>query len=131
MCEVEGGWTARGRYKVFQNYVNEAASESLGKRFCVNGGKKNKGWWDDEVKQALKLRKEASRTHRFYKKLAADFPEVISQEVVRSKWEEYLRLKHVARDLVKHKMEKERVEILQEMKANGGFNSRFFGVELR
>lgn len=40
--------------------------------------------------------------HRFYKKLAADFPEVISQEVVRSKWEDYLRLKHVARDLVKH-----------------------------
>ena len=105
MCEVEGGWTARGRYKVFQNYVNEAASESLGKRFCVNGGKKNKGWWDDEVKQALKLRK-VSRTHRFYKKLAADFPEVISQEVMRSKGEEYLRLKHVARDLVKHKMEK-------------------------
>ena len=28
---------------------------------------------------------------------------------------------------MKHKMEKERVEILQEMKANGGFNSRFFG----
>ena len=75
---------------MFQNYVNEAASESLGKRFCVNGGKKNKGWWDDEVKQALKLRKEASRTHRFYKKLAADFPEVISQEVVRSKWKDYL-----------------------------------------
>ena len=59
-------------------------------------------------------------------KLAADFPEVISQEVVRSKWEDYLRLKHVARDLVKHKMEKKRVEILQEMKVNGGFNSRFF-----
>ena len=75
---------------MFQNYVNEAASESLGKRFCVNGGKKNKGWWDDEVKQALKLGKEASRTHRFYKKWAADFPdrEVISQEVVRSKWKE-------------------------------------------
>ena len=44
MCEVEGGWTARGRYKVFQNYVNEAASESLGKRSYVNGSKKNKGW---------------------------------------------------------------------------------------
>ena len=50
---------------------------------------------------------------------------------MRSKWEDYLRLKHVARDLVKHKMEKERVEILQEMKANGGFNSRFFWVEVR
>ena len=45
---------------------------------------------------------------------------------MRSKWEEYLRLKHVARDLVKHKMEKERVEIIQEMKANGDFSSRFF-----
>ena len=125
-CEQKSGWTAKGRYKVFQSYLNEAASESLGKRFCGSRSKENKGWWDDEVKQAIRLRKEASRSHRFYKKLSVDFPEVISQELVKSKWDDYVRLKHVAKDLVKQKMEKERAEILREMKACGGFNSGFF-----
>ena len=124
--DTSSGWTARGRYKVFQSYLNEAASESLGKRFCGSGSRENKGWWDDEVKQAVKLRREASRTHRFYKKLSINFPEAISQEVVKSKWDEYLHLKHEARDLVKEKMEKEREDILKEMKKCGGFNSGFF-----
>lgn len=126
ISDISGGWTARGRYKVFQSYLNEAASESLGKRFCGSGSKENKGWWDDEVKQAVKLRREASRTHRFYKKLSANFPGAISQEVVKSKWDEYLHLKHVARDLVKEKMAKEREDILKEMKECGGFNSGVF-----
>ena len=120
------GWTAKGRYKVFQSYLNEAAGESLGKRFWGNNKKVNKGWWDEEVKIAVKQRKAASRTHRFYKKLSVDFPNVISQEVVKAKWDDYLRLKQVAKDLVKEKMEKERAEILKEMKAGGGFNSGFF-----
>ena len=53
MSEPESGWTARSRYKVFQSYINEAASESLGKRFCGVGSKENKGLWDDEVRQAV------------------------------------------------------------------------------
>ena len=124
--DTESGWTARGRYKVFQSYLNEAAGESLGKRFCGGGGKENKGWWDDEVKQAVKVRKEASREHRFYKKMAVAFPGLVSQEVVKAKWDDYLRLKQVAKDLVKQKMEKERADILREMKTSGGYNSRFF-----
>ena len=94
--DTESGWTARGRYKVFQSYLNEAAGESLGKRFCGGGGKENKGWWNDEVKQAVKVRKEASREHRFYKKMAVAFPGLVSQEVVKAKWDDYLRLKQVA-----------------------------------
>ena len=33
MSNPGSGWTAKGRYKVFQSYLNEAAGESLGKRF--------------------------------------------------------------------------------------------------
>ena len=36
--DTESGWTARGRYKVFQSYLNEAAGESLGKHFCGGSG---------------------------------------------------------------------------------------------
>ena len=79
------GWTAKGRYKVFQSYLNEAAGESLGKRCWGNNKKVNKGWCDDELKIAVKQRKVASRTHRFYNKLSVDFPNVISQEVVKAK----------------------------------------------
>ena len=56
------------------------------------------------MKIAVKQRKAASRTHRFYKKPSVDFPNVISQEVVKAKWDDYLRLKQVAKDLVKEKM---------------------------
>ena len=126
VSEPESGWTAEGRYKVFQSYLNEAASKSLGKHFCGSSGKGKKGWWDVEVKQAIKLRREASRVHRFYKKLSADFPGVITQDVVKVKWENYLRLKQAAKELVKQKMEKERAQILDEMRKTGGYNSRFF-----
>ena len=43
-CEQKSEWTTKGRYKVFQSYLNEAASESLGKRFCGSRSKENKGW---------------------------------------------------------------------------------------
>jgi len=126
VSEPESGWTAKGRYKVFQSYLNEAASESLGKSFCGKGKKGNKGWWDDEVKEAVKRRREASRTHRFYKKLSVGFPDIISQEIVKTKWESYLQLKQAAKELVKQKMEKERAQILEEMRAGGGYNSAKF-----
>ena len=50
--------------------------------------------------------------------------------MVKAKWDDYLRLKQVAKDLVKEKMEKERAEILKEMKAGGGLTVVSFGVEL-
>ena len=45
--------------------------------------KENKGWWDDEFRQAVKHRKKACRAHKFYKKLSEKFPGEISQETVR------------------------------------------------
>ena len=44
VSEPESGWTARSRYKVLRSYVNEAASESLGKRFCRVFSKGSKSW---------------------------------------------------------------------------------------
>ena len=41
MSNPGSGWTAKGRYKVFQSYLNEAAGESLGKRFWGNNKKVN------------------------------------------------------------------------------------------
>ena len=46
----------------------------MGRPFCGCGSKEKKGWWDDEVKHAVKVRKEASREHRFYKEMAVAFP---------------------------------------------------------
>ena len=57
--------------------------------------------------------------------MAVAFLGLVSQEVVKAKWDDYLRLKQVAKDLVKQKME-ERADILREMKTSGGYNSRFF-----
>ena len=46
---------------------------------------------------------------------------------MKAKWYNYLRLKQVAKDLFKQKMaEKEKADILREMKTGGGYNSRFF-----
>ena len=51
--------------------------------------------------------------------MAVAFPGLVSQEVMKAKWDDYLRLKQVAKDLVKQKME-ERAGILREMKTSGG-----------
>ena len=102
------------------SYLFEAAGNSLGKKFVGGKRSENRGWWDEEVKAAIKRRREACRAHRHCKKLAASFPGVISEEQIRKKWEEYLALKRVAKDLVKEKMLKEREDILKEMKQGGG-----------
>lgn len=126
MSTPASGWTARGRYKVFMSYLTEAADSSLGKTFLGGKRRENKGWWDEEVKAAVKQRREASRAHRLYKKLAGSFPGVVSEDVVKKKWEEYLLLKQVAKDMVRNKMRKEREDILEEMRSAGGYNSRAF-----
>ena len=78
------------------------------------------------MKAAVKHRREAYRAHRLYKKLAGSFPGVVSEDVVKKKWEEYLLLKQVAKDMVRNKMRKEREDILEEMRSLGGYNSRAF-----
>ena len=104
----------------------EAADRSLGKKFVGGKRSKNRGWWDEKVKAAVKRRGEACTAHRHCKKLAASFPGVISKEQIRKKWEEYLSLKRVAKDLVKEKLWKEREDILKEMKQGGEYNSATF-----
>ena len=103
MSTPASGWTAKGRYRVFMSYLFEAADDSLGKKFVGGKRSENRGWWDEEVKAAVKRRREACRAQRHCKKLAASFPEVISEEQIRKKREEYLALKRVAKDLVKEK----------------------------
>ena len=49
---------------------------------------------------------------------------------MKAKWDDYLRLKQVAKDLVKQNMEKERADVLGEMKTSG-YNTRFFWSRAR
>ena len=44
--------------------LKEAAEESLGKLVCGQGKRKTHSWWDEEVKEAIKRRKQACREHR-------------------------------------------------------------------
>ena len=119
MSTPASGWTAEGRYWDFMSYLFEAADDSFGKKFVGGKRSENRGWWDEEVKAAVKRRREACRANRHCKKLAASLSGVISEEQIRKKWEEYLALKRVAKDLVKEKMMKECEDILKEIKQGG------------
>ena len=61
-------WTAKKRFERFKEYLTRAADQTLGRIKCGKGKRKLKGWWDGEVKEAIKARKEACRTLRKRKK---------------------------------------------------------------
>ena len=129
----ERKWTAEERYCVFMKYLQEAADESLEK---VYGGRMFKkprthAWWDDEVKEAIRRRKEACRVHRKFSRLRKSFPGAISSDMVEEKWAEYLEMKQIAKELVAQKRRKERDEVLDEFRKSGGYGSSYFWKKVK
>ena len=122
-------WSARERYALFLEHLNEAAEESLKKVYHkgqMHSKRKKHSWWDEEVKEAIKKRREACREHRKYSRLNQSFPEVIAREKVEEKWEKYLQAKQNAKDLVAEKRKQERDEVLEEFEKTGGYGGSYF-----
>ena len=122
------GWTAKDRYCVFLNYLQEAAEVSFKKVF-IGGhsqGRQQNTWWDEEVKEAIKRRKEACRVHRKYDRLSKAFPNAIPTSLVEEKWVQYMEEKQNAKELVRKKRQKERDEVLEEFRKTRGYGGSFF-----
>ncbi len=122
----EGEWTAAERFEKFTHYLNEAAEESLERIECGKGKRKMKRWWDGEVKEAIKRRKQTCRDHRKSRALHQRFPGVIKEEMVNEKWTEYQKQKRIAKDLVRKKRDEEREAVLEDARSKGGYNSAVF-----
>ena len=77
--------------KDIKERITKKAEKLVGRKKINTQGKKLKGWWDEEVKVAIKKRKEANRIQR---KLKRDVEK--GEAHVReweAKWEEYIELK--------------------------------------
>ena len=56
--------SSRERYDMFLRHLNEAAEETLKKvygRGQTHSKREKQSWWDEEVKDAIKKRREACR----------------------------------------------------------------------
>ena len=49
-------WTAKKRFERFKEYLTRA-DQTLGRIKCEKGKRELIGWWDCEVKEAIKARK--------------------------------------------------------------------------
>ena len=65
---IKDGWTAEKRFETFKEHLCRAANQTLGRIKCGKGKRNLKGWWGQEVKVAMRRRKEACRAHRRGKK---------------------------------------------------------------
>ena len=90
------------------------------------GKKKNTRLGDEEVKEANKRRKQACRGHRKCRNLHECFPDMVTEETAKEKWEDYLKQKRIAKDVVRTKREEEREAVLEEARLGGGYNSTVF-----
>ena len=123
-------WSARERYAMFLKHLNEAAEESLKKVYHkgqMHSKRKKHSWWDEEVKEAIKKRREACREHRKYSRLNQSFPEVIAREKVEEKWEKYLQAKQNAKDLVAEKENKKEMKCWKSLRKREGMVAVIFG----
>ena len=93
----------------------------------MHSKRKKHSWRDEEVKEAIKKRREACREHRKHSRLNKSFPEVIAKEKVEEKWATYLQAKQNAKDLVAEKRKQERDEVLEEFEKTGGYGAVIFG----
>ena len=125
---VEEELSAKERYTRFARYFNLAAEESLKKVYQGSSkpSKRLNSWWDKEVKEAIKQRKEACRKHRRYAKLNERFPEIIRAEDVEERWKSYQRQKERAKETIKKKRGEDRERALAQFRKEGKYNSAFF-----
>ena len=98
----------------------------IGKLVCGQGKRKTHSRWDEEVKEAIKSRKQACREHRKCRNLHERFPYMVTEETVKEKWANYLKQKGMAKYVVRKKREEERKAVLEEARVGGGYNSTVF-----
>ena len=98
----------------------------MGKLVCGQGKRKTHSWWDKEVKEAIKRRKQACREHRKCRNLHDSFPDMVTEETVKEKWADYLKQKGFAKDVVRKKREEEREAVLEEARLGGDTTTLFF-----
>ena len=73
-----------------------------------------KAWWDQEVKQAIKVRKEACRAHRKARKCCGQQPNEAKEREVQELWAPYQEKKKIAKELVSRKRREETQVLLEE-----------------
>ena len=84
-------------YKMMVNVINKVAYECIGKKIAGGMRKRGNNWWTEEIKNAIRARKEANREHRKLKKNRSEH----NQSEINQKWEEYLELKNLVNKLIK------------------------------
>ena len=84
---------SRDGVEMLTHYWKEAEVESLGKVVCGHGKRKIHSWWDEEVTEAFKRRKQACREHRICRNLHERFPDLVTEEMVEQKRADYLKQK--------------------------------------
>ena len=110
-------------------YLREADQESLSKVYMYSGSNSKcsrHAWMNEEIKETINRRREACRAHRKDSRLARAFPEAITKGKVEEHWRLYLDTKRKSQDIVKRKRQKERDEVLEEFRKNGGYGSGYF-----
>ena len=117
------------RFQKFTQYWKEAAEESLVKLVCGQRKRKTHSWWDEEVKEAIKRRKQACRDHTKCRNLHERFPDMVTEKTVKEKWADSLKQKGIAKDVVRKKREEEREAVLEEARLGGDTTALFSGKE--
>ena len=89
--------------KDVKTVIEEGAKDTIGlKRFKV-GTTRLKGWWDEEVKQAIENRKRENRKQREIRKLLKKYGEQ-HRESWEKAWNKYNKTKKVAQVLISQKI---------------------------
>ena len=55
---IQDRWTAEKRFETFKVHLCRAADQTLRRIKCGKGRRNLKGWWDQEVKEAIRRRKK-------------------------------------------------------------------------
>ena len=101
--------------KDIKGKILSMAKKHIGKKNVNLSGKKLKGWWDEEVKEAIHRRKEANRKQRKLKNKATEGK---TTEEWQQKWKEYLTEKRITQLLIHSKItkwEKERADSINKL----------------
>ena len=85
--------------------ILEKARIYIGKKKVNRTGKKLKGWWDEEVKEAIHRRKEANRKQRTLKRIM-EKEGTTAMEMWQQKWTEYVTTKNQTQQLIQNKISK-------------------------
>lgn len=113
----------KATYEQLVKVINEVALQTI-KRKKVGGKKcifQPKKWWDQEVKDAIKIRKKYCKSHR------KAIKEGNTSEEVNEKWETYSKQKEITKQLIAKKIREMNKKIETEIKSAGrGAGKKFW-----